>query len=329
MRPEPADRTAHFHPLGYDTAVADRTLIIVNPRSRGGRTGRLWPDLERRLRGILGRFDWEPTGAVRDAERIAAEAARAGVERIVVAGGDGTVSEVVTGLMASGLAGQVELGVLPLGTGGDFARGLGIPRDPGAAARQLAGAKPRPIDAGRVRYVGRDGAATESFFVNTATYGISGLVVDLVERATAKVPGPLAFLIGTLRALAQYRVQPVRIAVDGEVFFEGPLVLATASNGEWFGGGMHLAPRARIDDGLLDVVVVPEMPVPSLVRRLPRLYRGTHLEVEGVSFRQGRVVEVEPLAGDVPIEVDGEPLGRVPLRVEVVPGAIKLLGPHP
>ena len=138
------------------------------------------------------------------------------MERIVVAGGDGTVSEVVTGLMASGLAGQVELGVLPLGTGGDFARGLGIPRDPEAAARQLADAKPRPIDAGRVRYVGRDGAVTESFFVNTTTYGISGLVVDLVEQATAKVPGTLAFLVGTLRALARYRVQPVRIAVDGQ-----------------------------------------------------------------------------------------------------------------
>lgn len=325
----PAEGDTGRHPLGYDTAVADRTLVIVNPRSRSGRTGRLWPGLERRLHAILGRFDWEPTGGVRDAERIAAEAARAGVERIVVAGGDGTVSEVVTGLMASGLAGQVELGVLSLGTGGDFARTLGIPRDPEAAARQLLGAKPRPVDAGRVRYVGRDGEPTESCFVNTTTYGISGLVVDLVERASTKLPGTLGFLAGTLRALARYRVRPVRITVDGERFFEGPLVLATASNGEWFGGGMHLAPRARIDDGLLDVLVVPEMPTRTLVRNLPRLYRGTHLGVEGVRYRQGRVVEVEPLDGEVPIEVDGEPLGHIPLRAEVVPGAIKLLGPHP
>jgi len=309
--------------------VAERTLVIVNPRSRGGRTGRLWPGLERRLRNILGSFDWEPTGGVRDAERIAAEAARAGIERIVVAGGDGTLSEVVTGLMTAGLAGHVEVGLLPLGTGGDFARTLGIARDPEAAARQLVGAKPRPVDAGRVRFVGRDGEPAETCFVNTATYGISGLVVDLVERAATKVPGPLAFLVGTLRALAQYRVRPVRITVDGELTFEGPLVLATASNGQWFGGGMHLAPRARVDDGLLDVVVVPEMPVASLLRRLPRLYRGTHIGVEGVSYRQGRVVEVEPLEGDVPIEIDGEPLGRLPLRAEVVPGAIKLLGPLP
>jgi YegS/Rv2252/BmrU family lipid kinase len=308
--------------------VADRTLVIVNPRSGGGRTGRRWPELERRLRGILGVFDWEPTGGVRDAERIAAEAAQAGTERIVVAGGDGTLSEVVTGLMTAGLAGQVEIGLLPLGTGGDFARSLGIARDPDAAARQIVAAKARPVDAGRVRFVGRDGEPAESCFVNTATYGISGLVVDLVERATAKVPGTLGFLIGTLRALAQYRVRPVRIAVDGRVVFEGPLVLATASNGEWFGGGMHLAPRARVDDGLLDVMVVPEMPPLSLASKLPRLYRGTHLGVAGVSYRQGRVVEVEPLDGDVPIEIDGEPLGRIPLRVEVVPGAVKLLAPQ-
>lgn len=301
------------------------TLVVVNPRSRGGRTGRLWPGLERRLEPILGSFDWEPTGGVRDAERIAAEAARAGVERIIVAGGDGTLSEVVTGLMTCGLAGQVELGLLPLGTGGDFARTLGIPRDPEAAARQLVGAKARPVDAGRVRFCRRDGSTAESCFVNSATWGISGLVVDLVERASAKVPGTLAFLVGTLRALAQYRVRPVRIAVDGATVFEGPLVLATASNGQWFGGGMHLAPRARIDDGLLEVVIIPEMPIPSLVRRLPDLYRGTHINVDRVAYHQGRVVEVEALAGETPIEVDGEPLGRVPLRVEVVPGAVKLL----
>lgn len=309
--------------------MPERTLLIVNPRSQGGRTGRRWPGLEQRLARILGPFDWEPTGGVRDAERIAAEAARAGMERIIVAGGDGTLSEVVTGLMRAELAGQVELGLLPLGTGGDFARTLGIPRDPEAAARQLVAVKPRPIDAGRVRYHGRDGEPATAYFLNTTTYGISGLVVDLVERAAAKVPGPLAFLVGTLRALARYRFLPVRIAVDGAAVFEGPLVLATAANGQWFGGGMHLAPRARVDDGLLDVVVVPEMPVARLVRKLPRLYRGTHLGVAGVAFHRGRSVEVTPLAGDVPIEVDGEPLGRIPLHVEVVPGAVKMLGPQP
>ena len=92
---------------------------------------------------------------------------------------------------------------------------------------------------------------------------------------------------------------------------------------------MHLAPDARVDDGRLDVVVIPEMSVPSLLRRLPRLYAGTHIGVENVGFHRGRVVEVEALAGAVPIEVDGEPLGRLPLRVEVVPGAVKLLGSQP
>jgi len=309
--------------------VPHRTLVIMNPRSRGGRTGRLWPRLERRLGPILGPFDWEPTGGIGDAERIATEAARAGVERIVVAGGDGTLSEAVTGLMNTNLAGQVELGLLPLGTGGDFARSLGIPRNPEAAARALARAKPRPVDVGRVSFVGRDGEPANSCFLNSATTGISGLVVDLVERAATKVPGPLAFLVGTLRALAQYRVQPVRIRVDDVLVFEGPLVLASASNGQWFGGGMHLAPEARVDDGWLDVVIIPEMPVTSLLRRLPRLYAGTHIGVEGVGFHRGRVVEVEVLEGAVPIEIDGEPLGRAPLRIEVVPGAVKLLGSQP
>ena len=117
--------------------MARRTLVIVNPHSRGGVTGRRWQALERRLREVLGALEVEPTRRARDAERIAREGVRAGIERLVVVGGDGTLGEVATGLLSAGLGGYAELGLLPLGTGGDFSRTLGVPADVEGALRSI------------------------------------------------------------------------------------------------------------------------------------------------------------------------------------------------
>ncbi len=121
----------------------------------------------------------------------------------------------------------------------------------------------------------------------------------------------------------------MRVVVDGETHHEGPLTLATACNGAFFGGGMQVAPGARIDDGLLDVVLIPAYSRARLLTRLPRIYAGRHVEEEGVCHVQGRLVEFSPLSDeDVFIELDGEPLGRLPMRIEVLPGALEFFGVH-
>jgi YegS/Rv2252/BmrU family lipid kinase len=303
--------------------------VIVNPHSGGGATGKRWRAVEARLREVLGSVEVEATRGPRDAGRLAREGVRAGVERLVVAGGDGTTSEVINGLLGADLAHHVDLGLLPLGTGGDFSRTLGIPRDLDGALECLVAGKPRRVDAGRIRFRGHDGEPTWSFFANLASVGISALVVKLVSESARPLGGTVAYLTATLRALARYRAPEVQVQVrlDGEDFYQGPLLLGAVANGRYFGGGMEIAPDARPDDGLFDVVLAENIPMGRLLSQLPLLYRGRLLEVKGIHHRRGRIVEFDAEPGAAGIEVDGEPLGGLPVRVELLPGALSVLGP--
>lgn len=301
-------------------------LLIANPTSRGGATRRQLPRIEGELRAAIGPFERVWTKGPRDAEHIAREAACSGIRRVVVAGGDGTASEVANGLLAVGLAEAVELAVLPMGTGSDWVRSIGIPRDLSAALSQLAQGRVRSLDAGRVRLCGPDGAPRTIHFVNVASCGLSGLVTERVNRSRKLLPGTLSFLFGTLAALVGYRRQPVRLLLDGAPIRSGPLVLAAAAVGRYFGGGMEIAPEAVPDDGLLDVVTIAGVSRGKVVRELPRVYRGTHLSLDGVSLHRGRRLEILPEADPLLVEADGEPVGRLPGCFEVLPGALRLLG---
>jgi len=179
--------------------VPSKTLVIVNPASGSGKTGRRWKKLEPTLRSRLGDVEVELTKAPRDAERIAREAARAGVDRILVVGGDGTTSEVVTGLLASDLGRYTELGLLPLGSGCDFSRTMGISRRPEVALDDLEEGERRRVDAGRIRFRDREGRECERYFLNEASFGMSGLVCDLVNRAGKSMGPTTAFALGTRR----------------------------------------------------------------------------------------------------------------------------------
>ena len=303
-----------------------RTLVIVNPQSRGGATGRRWAAIEPLLREALGALDVATTRGPRDAERIAREGVRAGAELVIAAGGDGTASEVVAGLLGGGLGAYAELAFLPLGTGGDLARALGIETSLERAIACIAGGKARAIDAGRVSFVGRDGAARSSHFVNIASIGVSGLVTELVNQSPKHLGGRASFFLGTVRAIARWRAAPVRIRVDGALVHDGLLHLAAVANGRYFGGSMHVAPQALLDDGRFDVVVIRgEGGKLRLLRNFPRLYAASHVTLPDVSQHRGTVVEAESDA-EMWLEIDGEPLGKLPARFECLPAALRLRG---
>ncbi len=309
--------------------MGGRTLVIANPMS--GRTQQRLPKLEPKLRAALGPFELEYTRSSRDAERIAREAVRSGVDRLVVAGGDGTLSEVVTGLLAAGLGHYAQIGLLPMGTGGDFTRTLGIPRDLDAAIAALQAGGIRTIDAGRVTYRAAGAASASepevtSYFANVASFGLSGLVDELVNRSSKAMGGRLAFLLGTLRALVRYKSEPVSIRVDGAIVYEGALVLAAAANGQFFGGGMHVAPDAKLDDGKLDLVVVPDQSKLKLAAQLPSLYRGSRKDDSTRITARGTTIDADAEPGRVWLDIDGEPLGTLPARIESLPGALTLFG---
>ncbi len=306
--------------------------MIANLHSRSGATARRWSSIETKLRHALGPLEVEFTRGPRDSERIAREGVRAGVERVVVAGGDGTLSEVVTGLLSADLGRYAKIGVLPLGTGSDFIRALGASNGVDAAIEQLVEGQTRTIDAGRVTYRASDGREADRYFANIASLGLSALAVGFVNQSPRIPGGPISYLFATLRGLIQYPHESVSFRVDGELVFDGPLVLAAAANGPFFGGGMRVAPDALLDDGQLDWILVPELSNNRLLSRLRivgklgSLYRGSHLLDRRILHGRGRVIDVQASSHSVRIEVDGELLGTLPARIEVVPDAIKLFG---
>lgn len=306
-------------------------LVIANPQSRGGRTGRGWPEIERRLRASLGSVDVVLTQGPRHATALAREAAEGGVRTILVGGGDGTVSEVASGVLSSGLTDDVTIGLLPLGSGGDLMRTLAVPRSLEAACTVIERGNIRRIDAGQIRYVDRTGQHAEGWFVNEASVGLSADVAQHVDRMPKRLGGEIAFAIGAVRSIVSLQSSQTRVIVDGKRVYEGSTTLIAASNGCYFGGGMKIAPGAGIDDGWFDIVVGPAFPRLALVARwLPRLYAGRHLAHPEIDCHRGHRVEVEPLGESepAPVEADGEWLGTLPVKIKIVPGALRVLTPR-
>jgi len=303
-----------------------RALAIVNPRSRNRIASRRLKSLEAKLRDALGPLDIEHTRAPRDAERIAREGVRSGVERIIVVGGDGTLSEVVTGLLSAQLGDYAAIGLVPLGTGSDFARGLDRPQGVDAAIERLAAGKISRIDAGRATYRTSQGRDATRYFANIASFGLSGVVGEWVNRTGKALGGRMSYLIGAVRGVVRHRSAPVSIFVDGDRVFEGPLSVAAVANGPCFGAGMRVAPNARIDDGVFDWVIVPGMSRIALLGKIPLLYRGTHVGDPRILVGRGRVIEARSVEDLVRVDVDGESPGVLPARFEIVPQAISLIG---
>ncbi len=304
--------------------------MIANPASAGGGTGRRWPAVAAGLRAAGLDFDVAMTAARGQAAEISGRAVAEGRGMVVAAGGDGTVNEVANGFFNAGepvATGRTVLGVLPMGTGGDFRRTLGIPTEPEAAAAVLAARRSRRLDAGRVTYQAHGGGHEVRHFVNIADAGIGGEVVARVNRGPRLVSGDITFNVAALRAILRWRNRPLRVDVDGDVR-ELVAQQVIVANCQYFGSGMWAAPTAIPDDGLLDIVVVGDLGLLENLRGMSEIRAGRHLEPghPKISHRRGRRVEVSS-SSSVLIDVDGEQPGRLPALFEVQPGAIDVVVP--
>jgi YegS/Rv2252/BmrU family lipid kinase len=299
----------------------------VNPASGNGRGGRRFQEKAPALRAALGEFDVELTRAQGDAAELARAAS--GQPRLVVAvGGDGTASEVVDGIVGAGASRHpdLEFGYVPLGTAGDLRRSLGAGAAPDGAIAVLAGGVARLCDVGRIEYRDHAGNVRARHFVNVADLGVGGLVVEAMESRALKAFGPrLSYLLASASALLRYRDRPVRWRVDGGEWHEEALTSINVCNGRYFGAGMLVAPGARMDDGLLDVVVWKGFGVVDLALRKRCLYDGSHVSLPNTRVLRAREVEVEPAGGArVLLDVDGEQPGTIPARFTIVPGALRI-----
>ena len=291
-----------------------RARVICNPSSGGGAYD---PDT---LRDELGEFelDWVETGGPEDAVE-AAEEWREGL--LIVAGGDGTVNEVVNGLGKAGFPEGVTLGILPAGTGNDLAATLGIPEDPDLAEDVICQNRVRTLDAARVRSEG----VGEKFFINVATGGLGAEISTANDDDFKKKWGKLSYLRASLEAAKEFDVRELTLYLDDELR-KVRAVNVVVGNCRYAGGGWLAAPKANPEDGLLDVVIIEKLGITDLLQLAPAsMTRSDYLGKEGVFFARAKNVRVETQPPGLEFTADGEVIGDEPTEFSVIPKALKVI----
>lgn len=308
--------------------ASEKTFFIVNPSSGNGSTGREWPKIVATAKARLGSFEVFLTEKPGDATHIARNRLLDGYNRIICVGGDGTLNEVVNGFMdaAGPIRPQALLGFLPNGTGCDFCRT--VCRDKGLQGllNMIQAGPVRTIDLGRLKYQDHSGQTGIRYFHNITSFGLGGEVVERVNR-TSKACGPFfSFIWATLIGIFIYQKKQVRYQIDEAPPQEVTIMNIAVANGQYHGGGMQVAPDALVDDGLFHITVIRDLSLPEIFWHLPKLYTGQIKKIKKVSTFTGRKI-VADSQQQVMLDVDGEQPGRLPVEIEIVPKAIRMLLP--
>jgi diacylglycerol kinase (ATP) len=302
-----------------------KPLLVVNPTSGGGATGRTFAAMKETIERALGPVDVAMTERSGHGIDLAREGAIAGAPLVIAVGGDGTLHEVVNGLMQA--KGTAQLGVIAQGTGGDFRKTLGLEHRLDKYLDALKSGRTRALDVGK--FTG--GGKTEHYFVNILSAGMGGLVDRYVADASRMLGGTAAYFGASLRALVNARLGNVKATVtkDGQTTTH-PIrsFMIAICNGRYFGGGMKVAPMAEVDDGILELVALGATSKVGFAMTSRRIYTGSHIGQAGTVHLRGQKIVLDLANEDARsvylLDVDGEPMGSLPLTVEVVPKALVL-----
>jgi diacylglycerol kinase (ATP) len=308
-------------------------LVIINPESAGGATRKAWPGIASELATHFGAFTPKFTSHPGEGIELAATAARKGTKLIIACGGDGTISEVANGILISGS--DAELGILPSGTGGDFRKTIGIPARARDAATILRDGRTRQIDVGRVTFLSGDGTHDSRYFLGVASFGMSADVIARVKAGgpdwlPSNVPrwlsGRVSF--GLAMAKSALKTEPTRVIVqlDDEPARQLTVANLCIANARFFGGGMKIAPDAKLADGLFDVISIGNLGAPRILANAPRLYLGAHLGMSEVGHTLAKKIIARPMHKDqrIEFEIDGELPGYLPATFQIIPGALRV-----
>jgi diacylglycerol kinase (ATP) len=288
-----------------------RTAYVINPVA-GTKKVEAWIDaIKRHSSQTEAAYALYMTEGPGDGVCKAKQAVKEGCDVVVAVGGDGTVCEVVNGI--AGL--KAILGILPVGTGNDFARILGIPIGMEKALKCLAAGKTRGCDLGMVN--GR-------YFINVASVGFDAQVVIEAAKIKKDYPGPIAYILGVFKALTRHRAYDMHIVTDGRAMDIKATLIAMA-NGKFYGGGMKIAPEADLSDGLLDICIVRDMPRLKIAVLFPKIFGGTHINRPEVVYFRAAQIKIECNNGY--INADGEITGGCPAYVSIEPGALTVIVP--
>ncbi len=303
-----------------------RTAFIVNPHAGNGSTGSKWPKIRAHAKDRLGSFASYITENAGDAKQFTIKAITAGVKRVVCVGGDGTLNEVVNGIMAhdESVRAGLKLGFVPNGTGCDFIRTVSIPKDIGQAVDLIADGFAHRIDLGKLSFKDHKGRDRSRYFHNITSFGLGGEVDERVNRST-KAFGPFfSFIWATLVSIIFYGKKRIVFKVDDGFEQEHTVWNVVVANGQYHGGGMWVAPDASVNDCLFNVTVIGDLTLPEVFINLPRLYNGKIYDIDKVNTMTGK--KIEALSDHrVLLDVDGEQPGMLPVVIEMIPGALKII----
>jgi diacylglycerol kinase (ATP) len=303
-----------------------KMAFIVNPNAGMQSVGKEWPHIEKKAKDRLGPFQVHLTKGPGDATRFARRAIVEGVELIVCIGGDGTLNEVVNGFMGESgpIRPETILGFVPRGTGCDFIKTVSIPRETEAAIDLIKSGNAHPIDLGRVEYIDHQGQPARRYFHNVTSFGLGGEVDERVNRSTKLFGGFISFIWATLISLMIYQKKRIRLKVDEDDFREMTSWNVVVANGQYHGGGMWVAPEAIVNDGFFHVTIIGNFTLPEVFWHLPKLYNGRLLQLKKVHSHVAKKIEAHS-DQRVMIDMDGEQPGHLPIRIEIIPGAIRLM----
>jgi len=304
-----------------------KTIVIVNPQAGNGRTEKIWPNIESALEKSIGSFEVLQTTCRGDATDLSRRILKEDAARIVAVGGDGHLNEVLNGFIENDLPVNAEsrLSFVMTGTGCDFQRSLGISGKWQAAVAKLKDAKVRKIDVGKVTYTAADKTQKICYFDNIASFGLSGAVDHCLEHSRLRnyLGGSPLFLWATIKTVFTHPNQSIRFRIDDGPEEEICSRLGLLANGSYFGGAMHAAPEAELDDGLLDLLMLKEISVAKFLWHLPKIYKGTHLKIPEIFFQKVRKFTAES-SEQVILDIDGESPGYLAATFEVLPKILNL-----
>jgi YegS/Rv2252/BmrU family lipid kinase len=309
--------------LNQEVSKKSSWVVIVNPVSANGRTGQHWIGTENLLRPLWPPFEVWHTMHPGHAMELAQKAVDLGFSTIAVHGGDGTFNEVVNGLLSRS-DDNVPLVFLPSGTGADLVRTLGISHSLSQAARQAIQGTAQRIDIGQVHFTDLEGRPAQRYFVNVTDVGFGGDLVRYVNSHSKRLGGKLSFLKGVLITLFRYQNKPVRITLNNGGALETRASSIVVANGKYFGGGMWVAPEARLNDSLFELVIVGDVSKFDVLTNIGRLYRGTIAKHPKVKTFQAGTIELTS-EEEVLIDLDGELVGRLPARFQILPKKISII----
>ncbi len=300
--------------------------VVVNPMAGNGRAGRKWPGYARQLRDAGYDFKAYLTTGPGDATDIARRLARRDVPTLVCVGGDGTMNEVVNGLIDADqpVSAVTRMLLIPCGTGRDLGRSLGV-RGVEDAIQALREDCVATIDVGRIQHLDtQTGQLVSRYFANVADTGLGGATALRINRSSKRLGGLVSYMSSAVRSIATFQPVGVAVEADGQGFYDGAANMVVFANGAHFAGGMHVAPMASLCDGLLDVFVLEDVGRRALITDImPRVYRGAHVGRRGIRHLAAASASVRSEAAML-LEMDGEQIGQTPVQVAAVPRVLRV-----